>query len=158
MGHHNRSEANQTVNAHERALISSDEELLEKLDEERSFLKMMGLRERPEGLLKETDKGFHMGQHKMFVKHPLRGAQESGKLGRYTSIESFITPVAAGDRDGVGGEFPRAYELGSGCTDTTELRVDGAVVKRCGLAMNLRISSVPSFPVLRICVEGELDA
>lgn len=132
--------ASQTVNDHERALISSDKELMDKLDEEGSFLKMMGLRERPEGLLEETDKDFHMGQHKVFVEHLLRGAQESWKLGRYTSIESFITPVAAGGRDGDRGEFTRGHELGPDCNVRAEIRVDEEEVKRCGLATRVMLA------------------
>lgn len=120
----NNLKANDTVSAHERELMSAGEELMRKIDEEL----MLGLLPSKDGLLKETDKGFHE-KHKEFVKHILRGAHESWKLGRFTSIESCITPVAAGLRS----EFPRGYELDKGCTDHTVVGVDRSDLDNCGL-------------------------
>lgn len=130
--------ASETVNYHEKHMISSDLDLVDNLDKAGSFLEMLELPKSPVGLLKEHNMGFDKKQHKFFVEHMLRGAQESWKLGRYSSLASFITPVAAGG-DRV--EFPRG--LGSVCNDRTELKLLGKVAGRYGLGTRTMLA--PAF-------------
>ena len=123
--------ASDTVNAHEQRIISSDQNLVAELDEAGSFLKMLELDGEPTGLIREHGMSFDMEhQHMDFINYILRSLQESWKLGRWTSIASFLTPVAEGG-DGV--EFVRG--LGSVSADRTEVKRSGEVVEKCGLGM-----------------------
>lgn len=117
--------ASQTVNAHEKRMISSDQNLVAELDEVGSFLTMLELDGEPTGLIRQHGMNFDMEhQHMDFINYILRSLQESWKLGRWTSIASFLTPVAAGG-DGV--EFVRG--LGSVSADHTEVKRSGKVVE-----------------------------
>ncbi len=83
------------VNEHELQLLSTDKGLKGELEKNGSLLKMMGLSTGPRGLLKSERLRFN-SKHRRLVRHVLRGAQQAWKLGRFPTIESFITPVARG--------------------------------------------------------------
>lgn len=80
-----------TVSAHERDQVSADKDLARDVKKTGSFLEMLGVSDNKDGILGESGIGFH-DNHLQFVKHTLRGAQESWKLGRFTSIDYALHP------------------------------------------------------------------
>lgn len=118
------------VNEHELKLVSTDACLKKGVEKAGSLLGMLRLPGDKSGLLEHKNLKFN-SKHNSLVRHVLRGAQQAWKLGRFPTIESFITPVAKGI----------VSELPSGCKalkedeqEQTVFRVETSELKEYGLA------------------------
>ena len=110
-------------------LVSKDVKLVEELRMEGSFLRLLGLSSVPDALMKKLGMGFH-DTHGTFVDHIVKGAHSSWQLGRFTSIESCTTPLAAG----VHNELPPGVALDRNEQLFTSIPVSQVALKDCGLA------------------------
>lgn len=90
--------------------------------------RLLGLSSAPEALMRKLGMGF-ASSHWKFVDHIVKGAQASWQLGRFTSIQSCTTPLAAGVS-----ELPPGVDLDLDTQLFTSIPVSEDDLNKCGMA------------------------